>query len=280
MNPAAPEPELGLFAAVVLGLVEGVTEFLPVSSTGHLILAQRLLGLAEGAANNTFAVGIQMGAITAILALYSRRLLAAASTVLRPAAGESNLLWQIALGAAPAAGLGLVADDWIDAHLFRPAVVAAAMVGGGVLLLALDRWVTRRRPAGRDLGQVGYAAAWWIGVFQCLALVPGMSRAAATIAGALLLGASRTAAAEFSFLVGLPILYGAAALKLAKNPQALAGEALLPFVVGALVAFVSALAVVAPFVRFLRTHGFAPFAWYRIVVGLVVAAACACGWLA
>ncbi len=280
MIQAAPEPALSLLAAAVLGLVEGLTEFLPVSSTGHLILAQRLLGLSEGAANNAFAVGIQMGAITAILALYWRRLLAAARTALRPTPGERNLLWQIALGAAPAAALGLIADDWIDAHLFRSSVVAAAMVGGGVLLLALDRWVDRRSASGAELGQLGYAAAWWIGVFQCLALVPGVSRSAATIAGALLLGASRTAAAEFSFLVGLPILYGASLLKLAKNPQALAGDALLPFVVGAAVAFLSALAVVAPFVRFLRTHGFAPFAWYRIVAGLVVAAACAAGWLA
>lgn len=270
---------LGIFDAVVLGLVEGITEFLPVSSTGHLILAQRLLGLAEGAANNTFAVGIQTGAITAILALYGRRVWGAARTALRPAPGEANLLWQIALGAAPAAVLGFVADDWIDAHLFRPSVVAAAMIVGGVLLLALDRWHARRG-AGDELGRLGYRRAVWIGLFQCLALVPGASRSAATIAGALVVGSSRTAAAEFSFLVGLPILYGAALLKLAKNPGALAGDALLPFLAGAAVAFVSALAVVAPFVRYLRSHGFAAFAWYRIAAGAAVAAACAAGWLA
>lgn len=273
---AAP---IGLFDAVVLGLVEGITEFLPVSSTGHLILAQRLLGLSEGAANNTFAIGIQTGAITAILALYGRRVLTAARAALRPAAGEANLLWQIVLGAAPAAVLGLVAEDWIDAHLFRPSVVAAAMVLGGVLLLALDRWRARRGP-GVELAQLGYRRALWIGVWQCLALVPGTSRSAATIAGALVVGGTRTAAAEFSFLVGLPILYGAALLKILKNPGALAGEALLPFLVGAGVAFVSALLVVAPFVRYLRSHGFAAFAWYRIAAGLVVAAACAAGWLA
>lgn len=273
------QPALGLFDAVVLGLVEGITEFLPVSSTGHLILAQRLLGLSEGEANNTFAVGIQTGAITAILALYGQRVLAAARAALRPEAGAANLLWQVALGAAPASMLGLLAEDWIDAHLFRPSVVAGAMVVGGVLLLALDRWNGKRGP-GDDLPQLGYRRALWIGVFQCLALVPGVSRSAATIAGALVVGGSRTAAAEFSFLVGLPILYGAALLKLAKNPAAFTGEALPPFLVGAAVAFVSALAVVSPFVRYLRNHGFAAFAWYRIVAGGVVAAACALGWLA
>ncbi|MFN9331650.1 MAG: undecaprenyl-diphosphate phosphatase [Planctomycetota bacterium] len=273
------EPALGFVDAVVLGLVEGVTEFLPVSSTGHLILAQRLLGLPEGAANNTFAVGIQTGAITAILALYGRRVWSAARTALRPATGEANLLWQIALGAAPAAVLGFLADDWIDAHLFTPAVVATAMVFGGVLLLALDRWNGRRGP-GAELPQLAYGRCVWIGLFQCLALVPGASRSAATIAGALVAGGSRTAAAEFSFLVGLPILYGAALLKALKNPAALGGDALQPFLVGAAVAFVSALLVVAPFVRYLRSHGFAAFAWYRIVAGIVVAAACAAGWLA
>ena len=272
-------PALGLFDAVVLGLVEGITEFLPVSSTGHLILAQRLLGLSEGEANNTFAVGIQTGAITAILAIYGRRVVAAARSVLRPEAGAANLLWQVALGAAPAALLGLLFEDWIDAHLFRPSVVAAAMMVGGVLLLALDRWTGRRGP-GDELPQLGYRRALWIGLFQCLALVPGVSRSAATIAGALVVGGSRTAAAEFSFLVGLPILYGAALLKLVKTPAAFTGDALPPFLVGAAVAFVSALAVVAPFVRYLRNHGFAAFAWYRIVAGGVVAAACALGWLA
>ena len=273
------EPALEFFDAVVLGLVEGITEFLPVSSTGHLILAQRLLGLSEGAANNTFAVGIQTGAITAILALYGKRVWTAARAALRPVVAEANLLWQIALGAAPAALLGFVADDWIDAHLFTPAVVAVAMIVGGVLLLALDRWSARRGP-GMELPRLGYQRILCIGMFQCLALVPGASRSAATIAGALVMGGSRTAAAEFSFLVGLPILYGAAVLKVAKNPAALAGDALAPFLVGAAVAFASALLVVAPFVRYLRSHGFAAFAWYRIAAGLVVAAACAAGYLA
>lgn len=271
---------LGWFEAVVLGLVEGVTEFLPVSSTGHLIVAQRLLGLGEGQANNVFAIGIQMGAITAVLALYWRRLLAAASTCLRPRAGEANLLWQIAIAAFPAALLGLLADDWIDAHLFSSSVVAVTMIVGGALLLWLERWQRSRDGGsqGLELASVGYGTVFVIGLFQCLALVPGTSRSAATIAGALLLGLSRTAAAEFSFLVGLPILYGASLYKLAKHREALAGDALQPFVIGSLVAFVSAWLVVQPFVAFLRRHSFAPFAWYRLVAGAVLAVAIAAGW--
>jgi undecaprenyl-diphosphatase len=153
------------------------------------------------------------------------------------------------------------------------------MVVGGVLLLWLDRLETRRGAAAGELPAMQYRTALLIGLFQCLALVPGTSRSAATIGGALLLGLSRTAAAEFSFLVGLPILYGASGYKLIAHGKLLAGELLLPFGVGLVVAFLSALVVVRPFVRFLRTHSFAPFAWYRIVGGLVLAALCVAGFV-
>lgn len=279
MIEVAGDPPLTLFQAAVLGLVEGLTEFLPVSSTGHLIVAQRLLGLPASEANNVFAIGIQLGAITAILVLYWRRLFAAASQVLRPVAGQPNLLWQIAIAAVPAIVLGLLFDDWIDANLFSSAVVAGTLLVGGVLLLWLERWRRGRGEGGLDLAQMPYRVAFWIGVWQCLALVPGTSRAGATIAGALLLGLSRTAAAEFSFLVGLPILYGAALYKLVGYREMLQGDLLPPFLVGSLVAFVSALAVVGPFVAFLRRHDFVPFAWYRIVAGVVLASLCAVGWL-
>ena len=283
MNPVAAvaaDAPVSLFDALVLGIVEGVTEFLPISSTGHLIVAQRLLGLGEGSANNVFAIGIQMGAITAILVLYWRRLAGALRTVARPQAGAPNLLWQIVIAAFPAAFLGLLLDDWIDAQLFSPRVVAGTLVLGGVLLLWLERLLARGAGPGCELAEMSYRTALWIGCFQCVALVPGTSRAGATIAGALLLGLSRTAAAEFSFLVGLPILYGASLYKLASRPELLQGDALAPFVVGTVVSFLSALVVVRPFVRFLRQHTFVPFAWYRIVAGLVLAVLCWQGFVA
>lgn len=270
---------VGLIDAIVLGIVEGLTEFLPVSSTGHLIIAQRLLGLQKGQDSNVFAIGIQMGAITAILVLYWQRLVEALGTVLQPRRAQPNLLWQIVLAAFPAALLGLLADDWIDAHLFSTGVVASTMVVGGVLLLWLERWQRGSRSAPVELSGMSYRTAVLVGLFQCLALIPGTSRSAATIGGALLLGLSRTAAAEFSFLVGLPILYGASLYKLAKHREALAGDALLPFLVGTVVAFLSALVVVRPFVAFLRRSTFAPFAWYRIVGGALLATAIAAGLL-
>lgn len=277
--PAGPGP--GIFDAIVLGIVEGVTEFLPVSSTGHLIVTQRLLGLGEGPANNLFAVGIQIGAISAILVLYWRRLLEAARTCLRRSPpGRRNLLWQIAAAALPAIVLGLLAEDWIDRNLFSSRVVAATMVAGGVLLLLLERMIRHRTWSREDLSTMSYVTAFGVGVFQCLALVPGTSRSGATIAGAMILGMSRTAAAEFSFLVGLPILYGAAIYKLLRSGHLLDGDAVVPFVTGTVVSFVSALAVVKPFVRFLRRHTFAPFAWYRIAAGGVLAWLCWIGYVA
>lgn len=280
MIAVAGDGALDWFDAIVLGVVEGLTEFLPVSSTGHLIVAQRALGLPAGTVANAFAIGIQMGAITAILVLYWQRLWHALRTLLAPVPGEANLLWQIAIAAFPAAALGLVADDWIDAHLFSARVVAVTLVVGGGLLLWLEVWLRGRPRRIATLGAMPYRAALWIGLWQCLALVPGTSRAGATIAGALLLGVSRTAAAEFSFLVGLPILYGASLYKLASNRDAFSGDALAPLAIGTAVAFVSALVIVVPFVRFLRDHTFVPFAWYRIAAGAVILALAAAGWLA
>ena len=271
---------IGLFEAIVLGLVEGLTEFLPISSTGHLIVAQRLLGMQASEANNVFAIGIQLGAISAILVLYWKRLWAATRTVLQPDPARPNLLLQIFVAAVPAVVLGLLFDDLIDEHLFSSRVVAGTVLVGGVLLLWLERFLRARGRGGGEVATMSYRTALGIGLWQCLALVPGTSRAAATIAGALLLGLSRTAAAEFSFLVGLPILYGAALYKLLGYRAMLHGELLTAFVVGSVVAFLSALAVVVPFVAYLRRHDFRPFAWYRIVAGLVLVWLCWRGLLA
>ncbi|HZN40377.1 MAG TPA: undecaprenyl-diphosphate phosphatase [Planctomycetota bacterium] len=271
---AIPNPDLGLFDALVLGLVEGLTEFLPISSTGHLLVAQRLRGLQASDLNNVFVIGIQMGAITAILVLYWRRLLTAAGTVLRPTAGAPNLLLQIAIAAAPAALLGLFCGDWIEDNLFTARCVAATMIAGGLLLLVLEWWEKRRTTVLLELEQTSYRTALWIGFFQCLALVPGTSRSAAMIGGALVLGLSRTAAAEFSFLVGLPILFGASSYRLLTLKTGLEPDFVAPLMVGTLVAFASALVVVRPFVRFLRHHTFAPFAWYRLAGGVLLALLC------
>ncbi|MCR9248524.1 MAG: undecaprenyl-diphosphate phosphatase [bacterium] len=283
-SETAAEAGPDLVDAVILGIVEGLTEFLPVSSTGHLIVTREFLGLGASPENNLFVVGIQIGAITAILVLYWRRLLDALRTCLQPATGTGdtrryNLLWQIAVAAVPAVVLGLLAEDWIDSHLFSAWVVAITMLIGGLLLLLLERLIRHRTSAREDLGVMTYPVALGIGLFQCLALIPGTSRSGATIAGAMLLGMSRTAAAEFSFLVGLPILYGAAIYKLIKAGDTLDGESLPPFLVGTAISFVSAIVVVKPFVAFLRRHTFAPFAWYRILAGGILGWLCWAGYV-
>jgi undecaprenyl-diphosphatase len=274
IDPTGPH-EVGLLSALVLGLVEGLTEFLPVSSTGHLIVAGELLRVDAGA----LEIGIQLGAITAILVLYWRRLWDAAGRLGAWRRGSPNLLVLILVAAAPAGILGLLAGHWLKAHLFLPEVVATTMVLGGVVLLLLERY--RRQSVGKaiDLPAMSYRIACIIGLCQCLALVPGTSRSAATIAGALLLGVSRPAAAEFSFLLGLPVLYGACAVDLHEHWSLIDGPLLVPFCVATLVAFLSALVVVRPFVAFLRLHTFVPFGWYRIVAGGLLAVGCLCGWL-
>ncbi len=271
------EPGVGWVDALWLGLVEGLTEFLPVSSTGHLIVANRLLGLAE----SPLTIGIQLGAISAILVLYWRRLFDAVLGAVDPVRRRNgpNLLLQILVAALPAAVLGLLADKFIEEHLFSPGFVATTMVLGGGFLVWLDRHLAARGEPRGDLATMGYRTALLIGCWQCLALLPGTSRSAATIAGALLLGLTRTAAAEFSFLVGLPILYGACAVKLLHEWRAICGPLLLPMLIGTSVAFLSALVVVRPFVAFLRTHTFAPFAIYRLIAGTLLGLACAFGWL-
>ncbi len=255
-----------------------MTEFLPVSSTGHLVVANRLLGHSDA----TFEVAIQAGAITAIVVLYWRRLWSALCGLFaRRTSWTSNLLVLIVAAAFPAAVLGVFLDDAIDAALFRPSVVAGTMVVGGGLLLWLESWLRRRgAQRGEGLEQLGLRQAIGIGLFQCLALIPGTSRSGATIAGGLLLGLTRTAAAEFSFLVGLPILYGACTLKLFKARHLLHGEYLRDLSIAAVVSFVTAILVVIPFVRFLQRHTFVPFAWYRIAAGAALAILIARGVLA
>lgn len=280
MIPQDQGPGLSLLDAAWLGLVEGLTEFLPVSSTGHLIVANRLLGLQE----SPLTIGIQLGAITAILVLYWDRLWQAMLRIVRRGAAADersspNLLFQIVVAAVPAATLGLLLDDWIEEQLFSAEFVAVTMAAGGVLLLWLERVLAQRAVATGDIAAMSYRTAFWIGCFQCLALLPGTSRSGATIAGALLLGMSRTAAAEFSFLIGLPILYGACAVKLLKEWELVSGPLLEPMLVGTGVAFVSALAVVKPFVAFLRNHTFVPFAIYRLLAGALLAIGCWSMWV-
>jgi undecaprenyl-diphosphatase len=258
-------PEL-LLKAAVMGLVEGATEFIPVSSTGHLIVVGDWLGFTgEGA--KTFEIFIQLGAIFAILWLYRIRLGRAIAGA-RDDRPSSRLLGNLLIAFLPAAIVGFLAHDWIKERLFQPAVVAWALILGGVLILAIERWAPPTRI--RDVIEVPPRTAWGIGVAQVLSLIPGTSRSGATILGGYALGLSRTAATEFSFFLAIPVLLAATMYDLLKSWSTLMPADAPVFAVGFLVAFVSALIVVRAFLSFVSHHSFRTFAWYRIAFGILI----------
>lgn len=255
-----------LLTAALLGLIEGVTEFIPVSSTGHLILASHWLG-ETGEAAKTFDIFIQLGAILSIVWLYRHRLthtLVAART--EPA--SRRFLLNLLIAFLPAAIVGFLAHDWIKARLFTPTVVAAALVVGGLLILLIERLRPREQVA--DVEQVRPPTALGIGLAQVLSLVPGTSRSGATIMGGYALGLSRRAATEFSFFLSIPVMVAATCYDLLKSRDALTMADAPAFTVGFVVAFVSALIVVKAFLGFVSRHSFAAFAWYRIALGVVL----------
>jgi undecaprenyl-diphosphatase len=262
-----------VITAIILGLVEGATEFLPVSSTGHLILAGHALGFV-GPRADAFEIIIQLGAILAVVWLYRGLLWRVTRDGI--AVPESHrFILALFVAFLPAAIVGLLTHHWITAHLFTPPVVIAALIAGGLAILAIEHW----RPAPRieTVMQIGYRTALWIGIAQLFSLIPGVSRSGATIMGALLAGVGRPAAAEFSFLLAIPVMVAATGLELWENRHLLSGSDALIFAIGFVVAFASALVVVRWLVRFVSHRTFDLFAWYRIVFGLVLVALLASG---
>jgi undecaprenyl-diphosphatase len=251
--------------AAVLGLIEGLTEFIPVSSTGHLLLAAHFLGFDS--TGKTFEVVIQLGAILALLAVYFQRLVAVfAATPRDPAA--RRFVCSVLVAFLPAAAIGVLAHDFIKAVLFEsPRLIAAMLVAGGIVLILVDRL---RLPVRHDDAmRFPLPMALAIGLFQCLAMVPGVSRSGATIVGSLLLGASKRAAAEFSFFLSMPTMAGAFAYDLYKSRHILDFSDLGLIAVGFVTAFLAALLVVRALLAFVGRHGYALFGWWRIVLGAV-----------
>ena len=262
-----------LAKAALLGVVEGLTEVIPVSSTGHLIVAQRWLNYV-GERENAFIIFIQLGAMLAVVVQYWRTFLNLALGLFNDRKAQ-GLLLNLVLGTLPAVVIGLPLNDWVDAHFFNPRAVALAFIVGGLAIFAVESWYARRHPRerhARDNRPVTTGQAVGIGLFQVLAvLFPGTSRSGATILGGLLLGLSRPAATEFSFFLAVPAMLGASALKLYGVRHELgAGDAPV-FAIGFVVAFVSALLVIRWLVRLVARRDFVPFAWYRIALGAVVA---------
>lgn len=269
-----PNTLLELLKAVIMGIVEGITEWLPVSSTGHLILLEQIVRFdLSDAFLSMFRVVIQLGAILAVLLLYFDRLwpftLDARRHYLKR--GAVPLWSRILIGSVPAAVLGLLLDDWLDAHLYNYWVVAAMLILYGILFLVIESHP--RRPRVSRIGQMRIGDALIIGFWQVLAMIPGTSRSGATIVGALLLGMSRPAAAQFTFFLAVPVMFGASGLKLVKF--FLAGEVLTGLEIGVLllgmgVAFLVSLLSIGFLMNYVKKHNFKVFGWYRIALGTLV----------
>ena len=255
--------------ALVLGILEGLTEFIPVSSTGHILLAGHFLGFES--TGKAFEVLIQLGAILAILAAYFGRLWKLLTDLPRDRRAQRFVLG-ILIAFLPAAIIGALAHDFIKSVLFEtPKLICIMLILGGLVLLWVDRWALK--PKYHDIMDFPLPMALGIGLFQCLALIPGTSRSGATIVGALLLGADKRSAAEFSFFLAMPTMAGAFAFDLMKNHDALSSADLTVIAVGFVAAFIVALIVVRYVLDYVSRHGFAVFAWWRLIVGALGLAA-------
>jgi undecaprenyl-diphosphatase len=266
-----------LVKAAIMGVVEGLTEFLPISSTGHLILAGALLGFTDAKAK-VFDIAIQTGAILAVIIVYWQKI--RATLVALPTQQQAQrFTLNVLIAFLPAVLLGLLLGKAIKEHLFTPVVVATTLIIGGLVIL----WAERRQQSAavriHDVDEMSVWDALKVGIVQCVAMIPGTSRSGATIIGGMLLGLSRKAATDFSFYLAIPTLVGAGAYSLYKERALLSVQDLPMFAVGLLFSFVSAWACVRWLLRYISSHSFTPFAWYRIVFGLLVLLTSVMGWV-
>jgi undecaprenyl-diphosphatase len=261
--------------AVILGIVEGVTEFLPVSSTGHLLLVERFLGLDESGFWKSFAVLIQLGSILAILALYFARLWRIALGLFSGDPAARRFVIGVLVAFLPAAVIGAAMGGLVKGYLFNPWVVCFSLIVGGAILLWVDQ--LDLRPVQHDATTFPLGMYLKIGFAQCLAMIPGVSRSGATIVSAMLLGADKRAAAEFSFFLAIPTMVGAFAYDLYKSRADLTTDGSVTIAIGFAVSFITAIIVVKTFLDYVTRHGFTLFAWWRVIVGTIGLIALAMG---
>lgn len=257
-----------LLTAILLGIVEGLTEFLPVSSTGHLMLAAELFGY-DAAQWKVFNVLIQLGAILAVVVLYWRTFWAVMQGLVKREPVSFRFVRNILLAFLPSVVIGLMAKDIIDQMLETPIIVAVSLILGGIVILLIEKYVKPGTTHG--VADMPVKQVLGIGFIQCLSMIPGVSRSGATIMGALALGVERRTAAEFSFFLAIPTMLGASTLEIIQNRETIASGAMgvgwSEIAIGFGVSFVVAIAIIKAFVAYVSKHGFAPFAWYRIVAG-------------
>ncbi|QBQ41028.1 undecaprenyl-diphosphate phosphatase [Sphingobacterium psychroaquaticum] len=248
------------FQAIVLAIIEGLTEFLPVSSTGHMIIGTALMGMEPSPFVKLFTIVIQLGTILSVLVLYFKRFFK-----------SMDFYYKLVVAAIPASILGLILNDFIDSLLESPLMVAVMLVVGGIILLFVDKWFNK--PTIENSDHISYKQSFIIGLYQCLALIPGTSRSASTIVGGMTQNLTRKAAAEFSFFLAIPMMLGASVVKLYKffkEGHTFTGEEINLLIVGNIVGFIVAIVAIKTFIDVLTKYGFKAFGWYRIVVGLVI----------
>ncbi len=261
---------VSLLSAALIGIIEGLTEFLPISSTAHIRLAELATGFQDR--GETFAVVIQLGAILAVIAYFWRRLAALTLGVLRRDPASLRFAGGLMLAMLPPGVIGYLLNSWLEQHVFGShelAIVAATMAVGGLAILAIERW--RPAPRHTEVATLPPMTCLWIGFLQVLAMVPGVSRSGASIMGAMCLGVERKAATEFSFFLAIPLMVGASALKLRKHASQIDGPFAIAIAVGFIVSFIVALGVVHWLLRYVANNTFRPFAWYRLAAGLLIA---------
>ncbi len=264
-----------LLKVVFLGVVEGVTEWLPISSTGHMLLVDEFLQMnVSSDFKNMFFVVIQLGAILAVVLLFWEKMWPFQRRDKGPAVKRDTIhMWcKVVVACVPGAVVTILFDNWIDAHLHTPVVIAGALILYGVAFLLVENWNRSRTPQVNKLEDITFRTAFLIGLFQVLSIIPGTSRSGSTIIGALLLGVSRVAAAEFTFFLAVPVMFGLSFLKLLKFGFAFTGAELVTLGVGCIVAFLVSVLVIKFLMGYIKKHDFKVFGWYRIVLGLVVLA--------
>lgn len=251
---------MNFLQAIILAIIEGLTEFLPVSSTGHMIIGSSMMGIQSEEFVKLFTVAIQFGAILSVVVLYFKRFFK-----------SFDFYFKLFVAFIPAVIFGLLLKDVIDSLLENPLVVAVSLVAGGVVLLFVDKWYNNSKIDDSD--EISYLTALKIGFFQCISMIPGVSRSASTIIGGMSQGLTRKAAAEFSFFLAVPTMFGATAKKIYdfyKDGYTISVHEAQLLAVGNIIAFIVAMLAIKYFITFLQTRGFRVFGWYRIVVGLII----------
>ena len=261
-----------LLKVIVLGIVEGFTEWLPISSTGHMILVDEIIHLNQpDSYKNMFLVVIQLGAILAVVVLYFDRLNPFSPRKKAAQKKATFILWsKIILACLPAAVIGILVDDILDKYLMNGYVVAATLIIYGVLFLVIENRNKYRNFEVQKVGEISYQTALYIGLFQLLSLIPGTSRSGSTILGAMILGCSRAASAEFSFFLGIPVMFGASLLKIVKFGFNFSGAQVFYLILGMVVAFAVSVYAIKFLMGYIRQHDFKFFGYYRIVLGAIV----------